>query len=95
MSREQSIERRPLIAYFLQPYPFTSDDHIEPVGARYDPVRQLNVDADGAPLYCSPTKRFPTACSTPGHSVPSGYTRTGKWKPAKYVPAKSDRRAGR
>jgi hypothetical protein len=41
------------------------------------------------------SQQRPTSCQTPGHTIKSGYTRSGKWKPSKYVPSKTDKRAGR
>lgn len=86
---------QPLIVKFLQPYPYAQACDVESDGAHYDQARQLNVDADGRPLYCNRTRLPPTLVTTPGRVLPSGYTRTGKWKPAKSMPAKMDRRAGK
>lgn len=63
--------------------------------ASYDKDRKLSICADGTPLYASRTPKMPTNCGTPGHTLPSGYTPSGKYKPAKYVPYKSDKRAGK
>lgn len=87
--------QQPLIVNFLQPYPFTQVHDIDPDGAHYDQARQLNVDPDGRPLYCNRSKLPPTLVTTPGRTLPSGYTPSGKWKPAKYMPSKMDRRAGK
>lgn len=86
---------QPLIAKFLQPYPYALEEDHEVDGGHYDHDRQLNVDADGIPLYCNRMKLPPTLVTTPGRVLPSGYTRTGKWKPAKSMPAKMDRRSGK
>lgn len=86
---------QPLIVQFLQPYPYARECDTDLDGVHYDHERQLNVDADGHPLYCNRTRLPPTLVTTPGRVLPSGYTRSGKWKPAKSVPAKMDRRAGK
>lgn len=93
--RSENQEQLPPIAFFLQPYPFGPNDHEAPDGARFSEEKQINVDANGDALYCSRSKSMPTPCMTPGHTLPSGYTPSGKWKPQTYVPAKMDRRAGR
>ncbi len=86
---------QPLIVNFLQPYPYDQACDEATDGAHYDQARQLNVDADGQPLYCNRLRLPPTLVTTPGRVLPSGYTRSGKWKPAKSMPTKMDRRAGK
>lgn len=86
---------QPLIVKFLQPYPYAYEQVVEADGVHYDHERQLNVDADGVPLYCNRMKLPPTLVTTPGRVLPSGYTRSGKWKPAKSMPSKMDRRSGK
>ena len=88
-------ELRPLISYFLATYPYGPDDHDFPAGTEFCEIRQLSVLPDGAPVYASRSKSPPTSTMTPGHTLPAGYTRAGNWKPAKYMPAKMDKRAGR
>lgn len=85
---------QPLIVTFLQPYPY-AQEHTDADDGHYDHERQLNVDAHGIPLYCNRMKLPPTLVTTPGRVLPSGYTRTGKWKPAKSMPTKMDRRSGK
>lgn len=47
------------------------------------------------PAFAALYKKPPTTCYTPGKTRPGGYTRSGKYKPAKYIPGKQDRRAGK
>ena len=63
----------------------------EPV---YDRERQVSLE-DSSPCWRARTRRRPTSCRTAGHRLKAGYTRSGKWKPSRYVKGKQDRRAGR
>jgi hypothetical protein len=62
--------------------------------AAFSVDRKINIDSNGIPLHCSLSRTPPTTCITPGKMLPSGYTNTGKYKPARYSPGKSDKRAG-
>jgi len=76
----------PLMLYYLTEYPDFykgDDDFLE----GYDDIR--------IPLSAALSKRPPTTCYTKGYTRKAGYTRTGKYKPAKWIPAKTDKRAGR
>lgn len=57
--------------------------------------RKLNVTGDGQIAWSARSRRYPTRCYTNAHRLRAGYTSSGKWKPSKVVPGKSDRRAGR
>ena len=61
----------------------------------YSEARQLTIDNKNIPLYCSPSASPPTVCSTPGKTIPSGYTQSGKYKVGSYRPAKQDKRVGK
>ncbi len=64
------------------------------VDAAFDPQRQCGVLADGE-LAWSMARRNPTNCHTSGR-VRRGYrNKKGKWLPTKYIPSRTDRRAGR
>jgi hypothetical protein len=93
------ISRRlPKVLLFVQPCPLISGFEESEKNDRkstYDEERQLSVSPDGIPLYCARYPTPPTSCTTPGHTIPAGYTSTGKYKPAKYVPSKTDKRAGK
>lgn len=84
-------EGLPLIALHLQPLmtnPFARDQFM------YDEVRRINISPEGE-IACARASRPYTSAFTPGHTIPSGYTPSGKWRPSKYVPGKTDKRAGR
>jgi hypothetical protein len=87
--------QQPLIAFFLQPYP----GHLAPdhgtEQSEYCPEARLNLSPDGVPLHLARTSSPPTSCHTPGHTIPAGYTPSGKWKSATVVPGKTDKRAGK
>ena len=62
----------------------------------FNPILKINENAQGIPMFTfARSSKPPTSCSTPGHTVKSGYTPSGKWKPSKYVPSKMDKRAGK
>ena len=84
-------EGLPLIALHLQPLmanPFALDDFL------YDAARRINISPEGE-IACARASRPYTSALTPGHTIPSGYTPSGKWRPSKYVPGKMDKRAGK
>jgi hypothetical protein len=64
-------------------------------GATFDPESNLWLDSKGVPLWRARSKRPPTTCYTNGRRIPAGYTQSGKWKPSKWRPGKTDKRAGR
>jgi len=61
----------------------------------FDAALGLNRLEGGEIAWSSRSSRYPTSCHTAGRTVKAGYTRSGKWKPSKYVPSKTDRRAGK
>ena len=92
--RTGSSERKPLMSFFLQPFPSSiykkNDDMV------FNPVLKINETTQGVPLFTlARSATPPTSCSTPGHTIKSGYTPSGKYKPSKYVPGKTDKRAGK
>jgi hypothetical protein len=87
-------EKKPLMAFFLQPFPSSIYQNNE--DTVYNPVLQINESIQGIPYYTMARSATPpTSCTTPGHTVKSGYTSTGKYKPSKYMPSKTDKRAGK
>jgi hypothetical protein len=92
--RTVSNEKKPLMAFFLQPFPssiYQKDDDMV-----FNPVLKINETNQGVPLFTMARSAKPsTSCSTPGHTIKAGYTKSNKWKPAKYVPGKMDKRAGK
>jgi hypothetical protein len=56
---------------------------------------QISKTAGGEASWASRSRRRPTSCFTAGRTIKAGYTRSGKYKPAKYMPSKSDKRAGK
>lgn len=63
--------------------------------ATFSVNQKINIQENGIPLYCTPSKLPPTSTFTPGHMIPSGYTPSGKYKNARYAPSKTDKRAGK
>jgi hypothetical protein len=101
MNADLSLDNKalvPKVLLFIQPCPIVSDfestERLEK-DASYSDEMQMSMMPDGTPLYCARSKRPPTSCSTPGHMIKAGYTPSGKYKTATYVPPKSDRRAGK
>jgi len=89
-----TVEKKPLMAFFLQPFPsavYEKDDKMI-----FNHVLKINETDQGVPLFTMARSATPpTSCNTPGHTVKSGYTSTGKYKPSKYMPSKTDKRAGK
>jgi hypothetical protein len=87
-------EDKPLMTFFLQPFP--SSVYTEDKESVFNPVLNINESQQGVPLFMAGrSAKPPTSCHTPGHTIKSGYTPSGKWKPSKYVPGKTDKRAGK
>jgi hypothetical protein len=90
---QNNIGERPIISFFFQKNPFQWAETQEAV---YDTSARMNMTEEGIPFFMAGrSSKPPTSCSTPGHTVKSGYTPSGKWKPSKYVPSKTDKRAGK
>ena len=89
-----SNEKKPLMAFFLQPFPssiYKKDDDMV-----FNPVLKINETNQCVPLFTmARSSSPPTSCSTPGHTIKGGFTPSGKYKTAKYVPGKTDKRAGK
>lgn len=68
--------------------------HIDQNDYFYSKDLLMNVDENGE-LACQRSSKPYTNAQTPGHTIPSGYTPSGKWRPAKSVPSKMDRRVGK
>ena len=87
-------EKKPLMAFFLQPFPssiYQKDDEMV-----FNPVLKINETSQGVPLFTmARSAKPPTSCNTPGHTIKAGYTPSGKYKLSKFVPSKTDKRAGR
>ena len=92
-------EKYPLMLQHLSQCPYVSEHMVEEsqyINSYYDQELCININKDdNNPLYISLSNKFPTSVHTPGKTLPAGYTRTGKWKPARWTPAKTDKRAGR
>jgi hypothetical protein len=61
----------------------------------YDKNISMNITKEGIPLYAALSKSPPTTCTTPGKMIPSGYTKTGKYKASRWTTSKTDKRAGK
>jgi len=83
---------KPFLSLFKTELP--AIDPAEACESAYDDKRQISVEED-QPSWRARTRRRPTSCHTKGRRLKAGYTRSGKWKPSKWVSSKTDRRAGR
>ena len=94
----QTHEKLPMMAFFLRPTPFANDfidDEKEHSSATWSDELGMMVLEGGVPLWAALSKRPPTTCHTPGKTRPGGWSKTGKYLPTKYIPAKTDKRAGK
>ena len=71
-----------------------SDPFGEP-GVHFDAVLEIWIDQNGSPLWAARSSKPYTSASTAGHMIKGGYTPSGGYKPAKNMPAKMDKRAGK
>jgi hypothetical protein len=94
MNQPSQGPRRPLITYFLQRYPDPQGGSGDENGV-YCEEAGMSLTPDGLPLHLSRSSTPPTSAFTPGHTIPAGYTPSGKWRSAKVMPGKMDRRAGK
>lgn len=88
------MSKKPFLMNFKEEVPCIDPDLVLDEHAYSDGL-QMNVLADGTLLWNARTKKFPTSCWTAGHTIKSGYTKSGKWKPSRFVKGKSDKRAGK
>jgi hypothetical protein len=95
VDHENLTGQRPLITFFLQPYPYRTPASDQDQEGEYSAEKRLNLTADGLPLHLARTSQPPTSVHTGGHTIPAGYTPSGKWKSSTVVPGKMDKRAGK
>ena len=98
---QQSVNhqtKKSMLTFFLKPSPhlpaFIEDEQLFDE-AHWNAATKIMETNTGEPLWAALSKRPPTTCSTPGKTRPAGYSRTGKYLPSKYIPSKTDKRAGK
>ncbi len=87
----------PLQVHLLTLCPYSAafgEDENLFLSMQFDKLLGLNI-LNGRPAYLALYKQPPTSCQTPGKMLPGGYTKSGKWKPARWTPLKTDKRAGK
>ncbi|MEK9826405.1 MAG: hypothetical protein VW395_09065 [Methylotenera sp.] len=84
------------ILRFKRPIPLEGTDPFGEPDVRYDASRCLWTYGDGTPVYLGGRASKPyTSTMTASRLVKGGYTPSGKYKPAKVMPARMDKRAGK
>lgn len=83
------MQNLPLIAQHLQPIHLPAKEDFS-----FDDGLNINVTPRGE-IACSVAKKPFTTVWTPGHMTPGGYTPSGKYRQARSVPGKSDKRSGK
>ena len=84
----------PFLMNFKQEVPcFDPEDVVE--GDTYSDDLQMRILPSGDLVWNARSRRIPTSCWTAGHRIKAGYTRSGKYKPSRYVKGKSDKRGGK
>ena len=90
--------KKSMITFFLKPSPhlpaFIEDEQIFNE-AHWNAVTKIIETNTGEPLWAALSKRPPTSCYTPGKTRPGGYNKNRKYLPAKFIPGKMDKRAGK
>jgi hypothetical protein len=88
------MKEKPFLMNFKQEVPCLDiDESLE--NEKYSEEKQMSVLPSGSLYWNARSKRYPTSCYTASHRLKAGYTRSGKYKPSRYVPGKSDRRGGK
>ncbi len=90
--------RMPKVLLFIQPCTLIEDfllsDGLDQL-AYYDEECQMSILPEGLPLYCARFPRIKTQTLTPGHTLPARYNAKNQLLPPKFVPSKTDMRAGK
>jgi len=88
------MNRKPFLLNFKQEVPFIDiDEALEE--DKYSEEMQMSVLPSSELTWSARSQRRPTSCHTAGHRLKAGYTRSGKYKPSKYIPGKTDKRSGK
>jgi hypothetical protein len=88
------MEKKAFLMNFRKAIPF-DEETVEQSEVLFSEEEQMNVFANGEVAWNARTRKYPTNCHTAGHMLKAGYTRSGKWRAAKWMPGKTDRRAGK
>ncbi len=98
MKETANLSGRPLITFFMKASPhhdrFLEDEAVF-ASAIWSPVTGVLETDKGEPLWAALYKSPPTSCTTPGKTRPGGYNKSGKYILPKFIPAKTDKRAGK
>jgi hypothetical protein len=84
--------RQPILMGFLSSSLANGSDQEE--GLLYDQNLQVNVNEVGEVAWAMAKKPY-TNCYTAGRMIKAGYTRTNKYRPARWRPSRTDRRSGK
>lgn len=103
MDQDRAIQksqsyRMPLMLQFLTLCPYTKQTQCDDQllnDMSFSKELMMNLLSNGTAAYEARFKTPPTACTTPGKMLPGGFTKSGKWKPARWSPIKMDKRAGK
>lgn len=87
--------KKPFLMNFHQEVPIIDCEEAFAVGMVYSEKKQMMVFKDEDLKWSARSARMPTSCHTAGHRLKAGYTRSGKYKPSKYISGKTDKRAGK
>ena len=61
----------------------------------YDQELQVNVNDAGEIAWAARARKPYTNCYTAGRTIKAGYTKTNKYRPARWRPSRTDRRSGK
>jgi len=86
-------DKKPFLINFKTALPAIDFDEGDEM--TFNPTEQVNYFGDGVAVWNARTRRRPTNCYTAGHRLKAGYTRSGKYRGSRYIPGKTDRRAGK
>ena len=86
-------DKKPFLINFKTALPAIDFDEGDEM--TFNSTEQVNYFGDGVAVWNARTRRRPTNCYTAGHRLKAGYTRSGKYRGSRYIPGKTDRRAGK
>jgi len=91
------MEPQPFLFRFRSLVPTLPPDGSDFENITFSAEKKLNLTVDGNIAWreASRARRPYTTCGTAGHTIPGGWTPSGKYRPSRYAPSKSDKRSGR
>lgn len=88
------MTKRPFLLNFKREVPLVDIDGAAEED-QYSEEKQMSILPEAGLSWSARYRRRPTRCYTAAHRIKAGYTSSGKYRGARVVKGKMDRRAGR